>query len=519
MDSTHYQPISKESFYSGLNGTTKIELNILIAVFPSSLFLCYSFQLLFPILVSQKKLWFSFALEFVLIVLPVILAFTVLCDHKWTLLLAQLITSVLLLCTLFNGRKSAKNTKAEISTAWQSVSVTYKRQFVTDFRVFVNIATACSILAVDFRIYPRRFAKTETYGTGLMDVGVGLFMMGNALVAPEARGTRQPKQESSTVSSCLYNILGSIISCTPLLVLGLLRLCSVKSIDYHEHVSEYGVHWNFFFTLAVVRILVTAVFTFIPVQWSAAMGISLAVCYHYLLNMHGLEDYILHGSDGQGSRNGILEANREGIYSSIGYCAIYLIGVSLGRFLFQIRTTVGDWLHCLLKLCLLSMTLWVISALVDGIDEPVSRRLANLPYVLWMITFGISILVASLMLELCMVVITFKLNPILTSGELRPNQSNSSSGFKKKGLQPADTTVADKHSYVSPPRSLIMDAVAKNQLFFFLLANLLTGAVNLSMDTISAPPFVSLVTVVVYMFVLCSAAVVLYVYNVSTKIW
>jgi len=49
-------------------------------------------------------------------------------------------------------------------------------------------------------------------------------------------------------------LLKSIKQAAPLLILGLLRVLTVKTADYHEHVSEYGVHWNFFFTLAVVQV-------------------------------------------------------------------------------------------------------------------------------------------------------------------------------------------------------------------------------------------------------------------------
>ena len=38
---------------------------------------------------------------------------------------------------------------------------------------------------------------------------------------------------------------------------GLVRLFSVKTLEYQEHASEYGVHWNFFLTVAAVSTLST----------------------------------------------------------------------------------------------------------------------------------------------------------------------------------------------------------------------------------------------------------------------
>lgn len=60
--------------------------------------------------------------------------------------------------------------------------------FITHFRAYVNLATAVCILAVDFIVFPRRFCKAETYGTGVMDIGVGAYVIANAIVSPEARG-------------------------------------------------------------------------------------------------------------------------------------------------------------------------------------------------------------------------------------------------------------------------------------------------------------------------------------------
>ena len=40
----------------------------------------------------------------------------------------------------------------------------------------------------------------------------------------------------------------------PLLVVGIIRWACTAAIGYHVDVTEYGVHWNFFFSLLVVKI-------------------------------------------------------------------------------------------------------------------------------------------------------------------------------------------------------------------------------------------------------------------------
>ena len=49
-------------------------------------------------------------------------------------------------------------------------------------------------------------------------------------------------------------VLGTGRRVLSLVGLGLVRLASVKATGYQEHVSEYGIHWNFFFTIALVRV-------------------------------------------------------------------------------------------------------------------------------------------------------------------------------------------------------------------------------------------------------------------------
>ena len=192
---------------------------------------------------------FSFLLEYVTIVLPGVLLFTVLADYCISLLVFSLGLSLLLILL------ALWRVPNPLSTLRQALNVPYPKRlpFVTLGRTYVNLFTAIAILAVDFHIYPRRLAKAETYGTGLMDIGVGCFLLAHGTTAPEARHLEYFKSVP-TLKTYVRSVSVTLRAVLPLFVLGLLRFLAVKSTDYQEHVSEYGVHWNFFFTIAVVRV-------------------------------------------------------------------------------------------------------------------------------------------------------------------------------------------------------------------------------------------------------------------------
>ena len=40
----------------------------------------------------------------------------------------------------------------------------------------------------------------------------------------------------------------------PMILLGFVRYLSLKGSGYHTHESEYGLHWNFFFTMAITKV-------------------------------------------------------------------------------------------------------------------------------------------------------------------------------------------------------------------------------------------------------------------------
>lgn len=157
-----------------------------------------------------------------------------------------------------------------------------------------------------------------------MDVGVGSFVFSSGVVASRAY-VNQHDQSRSFVKS----FIKSIRSAFPILVLGFARFFLTKGVNYQEHSSEYGLHWNFFFTLGFLPPFVTTLSflrRFAPFSVLATMiagGYQLALC-------QGLQNWILYAP-----RVDILSANKEGICSFAGYLSIFLFGLECGSIIFQ----------------------------------------------------------------------------------------------------------------------------------------------------------------------------------------
>ena len=228
--------LAKEQFVSGLSGTSLGEIYLLTATLVAG----YLLRCVLIVCVPRQSLPLSLFTEYATIILPGVLVFTVVAEYSHYVLAIIVITATLL------GASHLVLNDAVITRGFKRLSeFPYPTRLpcVTLTRTFVTLITAIAILAVDFHIFPRRLAKAETYGTGLMDVGVGAFIMSHGLTAPEARERGGGAKLVATLRGLL-----------PLIVLGALRVMAVKSTDYQEHVTEYGVHWNFFFTIATVRV-------------------------------------------------------------------------------------------------------------------------------------------------------------------------------------------------------------------------------------------------------------------------
>ncbi|XP_014504963.1 uncharacterized protein At4g17910-like isoform X1 [Vigna radiata var. radiata] len=447
----------KEQFVSNLTGSSMPEIVALTVTVPVLVLIRHSISSISITGASLKKknddapsgkrnfksYFGTLSLDFLVIVFPMLLFFTVLAN--WTYIIACSLTILTLLYIATKRSGGSSSFEGEPNSL---------RAYVTSYRVLVMIITILCILAVDFKIFPRRYAKTETYGTSLMDLGVGAFVLANSLVSRQARNITSVSWKTAVVSS------------SPLIILGFLRLVTTTGVDYQVHVGEYGVHWNFFFTLAAVSILSS--FINIAPQYCGIIGSLLLVGYQFCL-VQGLNHYLL--SDERGVD--ILSQNKEGIFSIFGYWGMYLLGVYLGNSLIFGSHSSGFRSSRWVRVWALSILFWLLTVLLDRHVERVSRRTCNLPYVTMVLADNLQLL------------------SVLMLADLVPGRKTS----------------------------VLEEAFSRNLLATFLLANILTGLVNLSVDTLSASSIKALIILLVYAYILSIVIGIVDYFGIKLKFW
>ncbi|XP_062473083.1 phosphatidylinositol-glycan biosynthesis class W protein [Pezoporus occidentalis] len=498
----------KEAFIRDLNGTSLLEISIGLSLAPLCL-LSRGLLLILYYLHYGKPLSsrpYSLLLDFLVLVSPLLFSCTVLSPVIFFIPIIIAAFCAGIFSNIYSQRKQEPRVAfKQMVKGFQKMSLDPEYiPAITVFRVYINILTSISILAVDFPQYPRRYAKTETYGTGIMDFGVGAFVFGNALVCPEVR------QKSSVPQPKFSSVARQFSSIWPLIFLGVGRLLSVKSIDYHEHTSEYGVHWNFFFTLAFVRLAASLLLSVFPKYNSWIVAVNLAVLYQLILNTTSLKMFILHGSNGRDTRVGFLNANREGLLSLFGYLAIYMASVQVGLWLLKRRSSVRGWAEAVCLLLLTVLVLFLFLHVSQVYVEPVSRRMANLSYCIWVVAH-------CLMFFICLVVTDLALvfTKLLVRGSSVPccwDVVQAPSTSKKHELEAVPVRREGKHM-------CLISAINKNQLLFFLLANIMTGAVNILIDTIHSKTAFTLCILHLYMFFNCLVMYVMHARNIVFKFW
>ncbi|KAJ5091325.1 hypothetical protein NUU61_006195 [Penicillium alfredii] len=473
----------KEAFVSNLMGSSIWEINSVTLVASTSVLLWSALQSRLSFFTPDGPA--ALVTDFLLNVLAILFATTAYSSAP--LLLNIFLASPALFLLLNQPRPRAQKAKPPRKAAQddssQDPTALPVHPFLTTYRAAMMIVTCVAILAVDFRVFPRRFAKVENWGTSLMDLGVGSFVFSAGVVS--ARAVLKSRRSQSPGRALPARLIGSARHSIPLLVLGLIRLYSVKGLDYAEHVTEYGVHWNFFFTLGLLPPFVElfdSLTALIPSYEVLALGV--AVLYQVALESTDLKGYILVSPRGPD----FLSKNREGIFSFLGYFAIFLAGRGVGIRIMPRGTSPSKSPQQARKSLLVSLALqiafWSILfyfnstyAMGYGANIIVSRRLANMPYVLWVSAFN-----SAQLFLFC-----------LTETVFFPTVHRA-------------TTKEDEAERTTFATSRILRAFNRGGLGIFLVANLLTGAVNLAIPTLDVNTPQAMAILVAYAAVLTAIA-------------
>jgi len=338
------------------------------------------------------------------------------------------------------------------------------------------LVVVLAIIQVDFPvIFDRPLIKTEEYNISLMDTGVALITINSAMSNRKAR----PWFQVLTFKSQIMDILSSIFENLFLLFAGFLRFFLLSELDYQGHASEYGIHWNFYSTIAVINIMQS--FLYDPSQ-SITLAIVIMTGYQLVLSATPLQDYVFYAP-----RTDIVSANREGLLSLIGYFSLLLFGIGIGRFIFfqmvepeLLDELMGNakgkqsgpgekksesvkqaekkqrevrFIVNMLILETLLITAYIVSKMAFG---PPSRRLCNLPYALYQTALINSVS--------CLLLVWDRL-------------------------------------LVVKSENMIENAINYNQLQFFVWANLLTGFFNLALKTFSQTCRAAFAVMFAYVFI------------------
>lgn len=187
-----------------------------------------------------------------------------------------------------------------------------------------------------------------------------------------------------------------------------------------------------------------------------------------MLSELGITDYIMNAP-----RVDIWSQNKEGIFSSLGYSALFLIGAYLGNKMNSPKKKVSEWNNLCVLLALFGVFTWILASISNQYLQPFSRRMVNFSYCM-------------AILHLC---------------------SLGLAGFLAIDL------------VTKPVPNLVLTSLNKNGLAMFLLANICTGLVNLLIPTLYVGNFMAFCILFCYLFFVCTVAFVLDVKQITLKFW
>ncbi|CAI2729671.1 unnamed protein product [Schistosoma spindalis] len=321
-------------FTKRIGFTSMMEL-ICICLFPLILqclrsIVCIHFNIL-----SKNRFYLSLIIDYLIILLPIILLLTLLSSHIIIIVISCFILFLLwLLLPNYNQMNLSFGNYHFLPT---DILIAY-------FRTTIYIISCIMIYAIDLPICPRRFAKSELNGLGLMDVGTGLFICASSISGSKLVFYMNIYRDNSKrFFDCILNCV------VPCLLLGLLRTLFIQLSNYHQNIVEYGVHWNFFYTVALIRAISLIITTGNPISnylitfslkkqilfYYIVSGIFLIfseflpiiICPEYFQTRWQFNPRTLHYINDNRSKS-LWIANFEGVTSLFGYASIYFFNLS-----------------------------------------------------------------------------------------------------------------------------------------------------------------------------------------------
>lgn len=484
----------KEKFVSDLLGGSEYEIYLVTGV---ALTAYMSFALLQKFNQNDLNLPIDYALNAV----SILLGITLYSSNPKYLHVIIAVPALLALVLSYQYQKDPKVNQNKKNN--KDVNILQRKSFVTAYRSHMIIITNFAILAVDFPVFPRRFAKVETWGTSLMDIGVGAFVFSMGLVNSRLliRQTFDPSNSKYKFHFGTYLSLvwRNFVKSLPVLTLGLIRLVSVKSLEYQEHVTEYGIHWNFFFTLGALPIVIGILDPILNYFPRALVALVITSTYELFLTKTDLLTFILRTDNRMDS---LILQNKEGIFSFFGYLSIFIFGQSFGSFVLtsfktpqnlikmstyaefvqskKRKNSISSWLTVSTTEGLIISTIFYQFLYRYVAESPsfnnVSRRMANISYVLWVVSHSS----------------TFLLGYNLVDRLVR--RENGETG------------------------STLLESTNNNGLLCFLLGNLLTGLVNMTINTLDTGDAVAFGILCTYGAILATVAILLNKNKIYIKI-
>ncbi|KAF8496917.1 GWT1-domain-containing protein [Gautieria morchelliformis] len=511
---------SKEAFVSYQSGSTVTHINLVSSVALSSVALHSALRSRLP-----QNNGSNLITEFILLIIPLLLSMTVFANKP--LWLDAILISPTLLLLLVPARSQQSLPSSHQSP--RSPSPTHSSNIdevrhpsipvaplpaLTTYRTHMLVMTSLAILAVDFPVFPRTLAKCETFGVSLMDMGVGSFVFSQGIIS----AIPILKNPSHLSAPMLPKLTVVFLKMLPLIFLGVLRVILVKGTEYPEHESEYGTHWNFFITLAALPLLQVILHPLLSYSGILGVGVGITLLHQFALSNTFLQDWTLNAP-----RTDIISQNKEGLVSLLGYLAIHLLGLLTGTILLPPSPSDFRRLQNRMKragnhvsvpsksrsrqdaktaieLCSYAAVWWALFGLgrLAGVGGGVSRRLANASYVLWVAAYNTSFLTAYLALDSIFFSRAPGRNPSRTSSNVL---SPTSAGRVEP---PPETAISGSQ----PPRktAMLLEAINLNGLPLFLLANVATGLVNLTVQTMYASDGKAMAILSLYAFGLSAVA-------------